>query len=139
MKRDKDLIRSLLLEIERSNRVDGLEFESRFSPHLSEGPSLIVFSLNGTEDRPELRSRDYQLIQMQRAGLIEFVDKQDNADFYGGRVRLTPVGHDVAEAIANDDYWSKLRVAAPKEAYDMVKNVVSSLAVTALSSIMGWG
>ncbi len=53
--------------------------------------------------------------------------------------RLTPLGHDAVEAIEKPETWKKLRDAAPKEAYEIVKGVSSSLAITALSKVMGWG
>jgi hypothetical protein len=140
VRRNRDLIRSLLLEIEASDAVGGLRFDGRFTTTIDDTSSfLTIVAINGREARPELRSRDYHLIQMQLAGLIDFVDHQNGIDFCGGRVRLTPLGHDAAEAIANEHLWTKLRVAAPHEAYAPLKNVASSVAVAGLTKVMGWG
>ncbi|WP_444463283.1 DUF2513 domain-containing protein [Rhodobacter capsulatus] len=135
MKRDKNLIRDLLLKIEASDTPDGLRFDSRFAPYVGRGAIL----LEAVEAKPELRSRDYQLLLMKQSGLIEFVGKDHPIDFHGGRVRLTPAGHDAVEAISDDEIWRRLREAAPKEAYEIIKDVGSSVAVAALTTLMGWG
>lgn len=113
MKRNRDLIRSLLLAIEASDHPTGLDIPGRFAPYVADG----VFSLYGEEPHPEWRERDYNLILMESAGLVEFVDGKPDRDFYGGRVRLTPAGHDAIEAISDDRFWGKLKASTPREAY----------------------
>ena len=135
MKRDREVIRQILIEVEACPQPSGLEIPSRFSLYADD----FIISLNGTEAHPELRSRDYNLILMQRAGLIDFVDKQTGDDFYGGRVRLTPAGHDAAEALSDDRLWERLKHASPGEAYALLKDVASRSAVDVLSRLMGWG
>ena len=135
MKRNRDLMRALLLELEACGDPTGLEIRGRFEA-FQDG---MIFLLHGTEARPELRERDYQLIQLEKAGLIEFVDEQRSPNFLGGRVRLLPAGHDAIDAIADESIWSRLKNSAPKEAYDIVKAAASTAGAKALSTAVGWG
>jgi hypothetical protein len=52
--------------------------------------------------------------------------------------RLTTTGHDAMEIVGDKSFWEKLKSVAPKEAYQLMKGVGSTLAVNSLSSLMGW-
>ena len=112
MKREKDRFRALLVRLEE--QPNGL---------------LIV---GGTLDASvEERKDAYHLSLMQDEGLALEVNKSV--------WRLTAIGHDAAEAIGGNEVWERLRDAGPAEAYDIVKNLASTLTVTAISKLMGWG
>ncbi len=138
MKRDKELIRKLLIEIESSDKIEGLKLDSRFTYERYGNESIVGFGPRETQ--PELRNRDYQLIKMAEAGLVKFKGSEKfQPEFKGGYVQLTNAGHDAIEAISDEELWKKLKSAAPKEAYDLIKGIASPAAVAAISTLMGWG
>ena len=73
----------------------------------------------------------YHLTLMADEGLV--------LEEFDGLWRLTTLGHDAVEAIGENSIWEKLKKASPSEAYEIVKGVGTSVAVVALSKVMGWG
>lgn len=112
MKRDRDFARELLLKMQGSRE------------------GFISHALVLDADDEELKL-DHHLDLLMDEGLVAKKGK------YG--FRLTPLGHDAVEAIEKPETWKKLRNAAPREAYEIVKGIGSSLSTPALSKVMGWG
>jgi hypothetical protein len=86
MKRDMDLIREILLEVEKSPSLEGCH----------------VKILGRTSE--ELY---YNAQQAQDAGLIEAKFAHGSADFHV--VRLTYEGHEFLDAARNDTRWAKAK------------------------------
>lgn len=112
MKRDRERIRRILVRLE------------------SEPTGIIVCGGLLSPDPDELAD-EYHLKLMSDEGMVLEINY--------GTWRLTSLGHDAVEAINDPEVWDKLKEAAPKEAYEIIKGVGSSLAVAALSKLMGWG
>ncbi|WP_375688807.1 hypothetical protein [Pseudooceanicola sp. LIPI14-2-Ac024] len=112
MKRDRDYMRDLMLEMQNSR--------TGFVHH--------VLILNPSEE--DLR-RDHHLDLLMDEGLVARKDK--------GAYRLTPIGHDAVEAIEKSETWEKIKSLAPGEAYEVIKGTTSSLALAALSKLFGFG
>ncbi len=53
--------------------------------------------------------------------------------------RLTAIGHDAVEALSKIALWEQLKASGPKEAYNLLAGTTTSLAVAAISKLMGWG
>ena len=111
MKRDRDLLRDLLLELVTA----------------PEGFLIHVLTSSSTEE--DMR-RDHHLDLLMDEGLVT----KKGANTF----RLTPLGHDAIEAIENPERWKDLKSRLPSEAYGVIKGVSSSLATSALSKLMGW-
>lgn len=89
MKRDDDLIRSLMFEAEAATDW-----------RLSERGAVVL------NPDPESNRRAYHLILLCDAGLFSQVGK--------GVFRLTNSGHDWLATVRDDTVWSKTKVAAGK-------------------------
>ena len=111
MKRDRDLLRDLLLELEKA----------------PEGFVIHFISSGSTSD--DLR-RDHHFDLLMDAGLV--TKKGEST------IRLTPLGHDAVEAIGKSETWLQLKAKAPSEAYEMIKGIGGALVTSALSRLMGW-
>ena len=111
MKRDRDYLRDLVLQMQRE--PDGTIYHVLLAAPLDEELKL-----------------DHHLELLVDQGLV--APKGDDG------YRLTSSGHDAVEAIEKESFWLKLREASPREAYEILKPVGSSLAVNALSKLMGW-
>ncbi|MGE8360294.1 DUF2513 domain-containing protein [Pseudomonas sp.] len=86
MKRDWNLIRSLLLEIE------ALEWGRQFSPRPLDGHSLEVVN--------------HHLHLLEKAGLVECIDYYRwNGEPARVANALTLLGHDLLDSIRDDDGW----------------------------------
>lgn len=111
MKRDRALLRGLLGELQLAPR----------------GSISIAPDLNPSE---EVSKRLHHLELMIDQGMVTRPSQYS--------YRLTSLGHDAAEALEQNETWAKLETSAPKEAYELLKTVGTSLAVAALSKLMGW-
>ncbi|MGB3316186.1 MAG: hypothetical protein WBB85_17425 [Albidovulum sp.] len=112
MKRERDRIRNLLLRLEGE----------------PQGFLIVAGLLNASDEE---RADEYHLKLMADEGLVVETDE--------AVWRLTALGHDAVEALEVNAFWEKLKSAGPKEAYELLKGATSSLAVTAISKLMGWG
>lgn len=132
-------MREILLEIEGSDDPKGKEFPGRFDAYSSTSGGAFVFLSNGTESRPELRERDYNICLLEDAGLIEATTRYGSEDdFYGGVLKLTNLGHDLIDAISDDGFWKKLVKAAPAEAYDIAKGHLGPIGMKSLLGLLGY-
>ncbi len=86
MKRDLDLCRKVMLEIEKSPTID-----ERIELHIE----------GYTEEQIE-----YNLLQLHKAGLVE-LDGQYIHEDYHHAIGLTPVGHDFLDKARDNNIWKK--------------------------------
>ena len=112
MKRDKDFLRTILLEMQES--------EIGFILH-----ELV---LSPSEHEKKL---DHHLDLLIDEGLVSRKGKHG--------FRLTAVGHDAVEAIGKSATWDKIKSLSPGEAYEVVKGLTSSTAALALAKLLGLG
>jgi DNA-binding PadR family transcriptional regulator len=94
MKRDLDLMKAILLELEESPSTNGwleLEIEGRMSEEVSEHVHLLA-----------------------EAGLIEAYDASSSDGQDWKPVRLTNSGHDFLEYSRNDNAWNSSKRALSK-------------------------
>jgi DNA-binding transcriptional ArsR family regulator len=95
MKFDKEIMREILLEIERSDQ----------------DPRLTV-DLSSIKQSPILVAYHIQL--MYEAGIIEAVDQSSMSQYAWQAQRLTYQGHELLDAIRDPDIWNKTKAAAQK-------------------------
>lgn len=99
MKRDMDLVRSLLVEIEK------LPFDGSFHDVSVPGRSEEEIS--------------YHILLMKEAGLIEATDLSSMDGVCWKPVRLTNDGHEFLEAARNDNLWSNAKQRVISTAGDL--------------------
>jgi len=121
MERDLDLVRILLLEIERGTSPSGLH----------EAPKA-----EGYEDVKVL----YHLVIMQQAGLIEAAIHIDRGALVGAHsIRLTWNGHEFLDAARQPSRWNKARRIMKEKGveigFDMLKEVLLGIARGDLSGV----
>ncbi|WP_372839710.1 hypothetical protein [Phaeovulum sp.] len=112
MKRDRERIRDLLVRLENDQN----------------GVIIIGGVLNASVEEI---TDEYHLKLMADEGLV--------VETHHSGWRLTSIGHDAVEALSKLAFWEQLKSAGPKEAYELLKGATSSLAVAAISKLMGWG
>ena len=100
MKRDMDLIRKILFEVEKA-------------PY--SGPDWIDLEIEG-HSRGEI---SYQVLLLWEAGLIEGVDASGRGSDYRP-IRLTWDGHEFLEAVKDDTRWAKVKNAMAHDDYDNI-------------------
>lgn len=102
MKRDWDLIRTILLRMEQGN------------------PAEIYY--NGIEGYPYEQVL-YHLYLLYRAGLIEGIATQAIADLYPEvyPTTITWKGHDLLERIRDDSFWTKAKQALQEAGIEFAK------------------
>lgn len=110
MKRNMDLIREILLEIE------------------VRPPSVMGFDLNIENYSPEMVS--YHVLLLHEAGLIRAAEPKGNQRFWRPK-RLTWRGHEFLEASKDNARWSKV-----KEAMEGAGGFVVEVAKTLLIELM---
>ncbi|MBT8457123.1 MAG: DUF2513 domain-containing protein [Rhodobacteraceae bacterium] len=101
MKRDENLIRSLLLELEAAN-----DFE------LDGGANSI-----GNHDE----ARHYHFMLMQDAGLVAHTNH--------GFFRLTSQGHDFLDAIRDEGLWQQTKAVVAESGGNVTVEILKQLAV----------
>lgn len=111
MKRDMELVRQILLAIERSPDPD-LRF---------------VLDIAGTDHKT---SHAHYLLLMQ-AGLVHAIDRSSHGDDYIS-VSLTWHGHDLLDAIRDEERWQEISALASRIGYcsaDMLVELARGLAL----------
>lgn len=109
MKRDIELIKKILIEIEESKKVKG----------------WLVVDISG-------RSRDeisYHIKLLYQAGLIDAVDQTTKTEFEWTAKSLTWQGHEFLDAIRNDAVWSKMKSKIKEQGGSLPFHVIKELAV----------
>jgi DNA-binding transcriptional ArsR family regulator len=122
MKRDMDLVRCILLEIEKESYI-----EHSFDLDIRDYPKEVV---------------DYHLVILNEAGLIKVLDMSGEEGVYLRPIRLTWQGHEFLETVRNDTQWGEVKKVMSKTggiAFEVAKLVGIELAkqaaFRALSSI----
>jgi uncharacterized protein DUF2513 len=114
MKRDMDLIRAILLEVEKSTSPGGCRIE--LPDH----------------SREELY---YNAQQAQDAGLIEAKFSSDGTAFHV--LRLTYAGHEFLDAARNDTRWAKAKEIVIKNTGTLTVEAVKIALSTLIKHAMG--
>ena len=109
MKRNMDLIREIMLEIER------------------QPDRHTWFSLNLAGSTPE--AIDHYLLLLQDAGFIHLTRKTSSGEDTVFSGRLTWQGHEFLEAIRPDEWWERLK-AAMADAGGSVTDVAMALVIS---------
>ncbi len=111
MKRDMDLVRQILLEIEASQETLG----------------VVELEIKGYS--PDVVS--YHVRALDEAGLVEAKDMSGMGEIDWRPMRLTWEGHEFLEAARDDGLWQKAKqkigTAAGGVTFDILKSVLYSL------------
>lgn len=109
MKRDIELIKEILIEIEKSG-----------------APNEVV-----DVDIPEKSQEEisYHIKLMNQAGLVEAEDVSGTGSFQWLPVSLTWQGHEFLDAIRNDTVWSKMKSKIKEQGGSLPFHVIKELAV----------
>lgn len=124
MKRDMDLIRTMLLAIEMDDRYDAA------SLHALEGPSDF-----GVHDK-SFEEVAYHLQMIVDRGLI-YGKRSNIAPIYGG---LTMAGHDFLDSVRDPEIWRQTKDAAGKAGgftLDLLVDLAKGLVKTQLKRLTG--
>lgn len=103
MKRDMDLIRDILLEIEEGRRI----FEIRSASE----SAVLGLDDEGSMSREEAERWHYNLSLMHDAGLVDFRRSGGGAWFVEG---ITWAGHDFLDSVRDPEIWEKTKEGAEK-------------------------
>ena len=116
MKRDMDLIRAIMLEVEKSPSLDGcpVEIPGRSAEELY-----------------------YNARQAQDAGLIEAKFAPGSHDFHV--LRLTYEGHEFLDAARNDTLWAKAKATAIRDAGALTLEGLKITLTTLIKHKLGGG
>lgn len=101
MKRDMDLIRQILLEIEAGKRV--------FDIRSDEMSRALGIEEEGSMSREEADKWDYHLNLVDEAGLVEFRRLGGGGWFVEG---ITWSGHDFLDSVRDPDVWDRTKAGA---------------------------
>ena len=94
MKRNPDLIREILIELEE---------------HEDPAPPDLVLERDGGEDETKAR----HVLLAEEAGLVTWeADGHNRGDYGFIRIRLTGPGHDFLESIRSDSVWAAVKSRA---------------------------
>ncbi len=111
MKRDMDLVRRILLSIERQAVAPGEAFHIGF-----EGISEETVS--------------YHVLLMSDAGLLDAIDFSSADSFHVAPVRLRWEGHEFLDKIRSDTVWNKIKSVAMEKTGALSFQAISTLATT---------
>lgn len=131
MKRDMDLIRSLLLEIE-GGRVS-------FSTLSKETADTLGLDPQEALSREEAEALEYHLDLLREAGFAEFIELSGG---YWQVERITWKGHEFIDSIRDPEIWRQTKAGAAKVGSFSVKtlaDVAVALAKARLEQFMTTG
>jgi hypothetical protein len=124
MKRDMDLVRRILMDIEACPEADAQ-------------PGYLQLDFEGHSTEEVM----YHVQLLGEAGLIETQDQSDLAGFRIFPQRLTWQGHEFLDAIRKDTIWEKAKSIALEKTgalgFEALKVVSLKLAADALSAFTG--
>jgi hypothetical protein len=123
MKRDWDVIRQVLIEVE------SLSEESKYDKR---------YGL-GREHDQENRSKSEQALLLWKAGFLDAVDVGTLAGPAIAAPELTWKGHELLDTIRSKPVWEKIKVTAREKGIDLTFDAVIALGKFALASILGGG
>ena len=113
MKRNMDLIRTILLEIEKVNYEGG----------------WINLQMAGYSDNEV----SYHVMLLTEAGLIDAIDLSTNTVFAWAPKRLTWYGHEFIEASRDDTRWEKVKTIMKEKGGGFAFDVMKSLLITLMT------
>ena len=118
MKRDWDLVRSILQRLEEARNGEVVDARG-FDGHES---SLVA----------------YHMAIMGEAGIIDARTHQDTSGFdMGLALRMTWKGHEFYDSIREDKVWNKVKQSAIEKGIELTFDLIGALAGQALRSMMG--
>src|SRR5262249_20412628 len=120
MKRDMDLIRAILMNVEESD----------------ESP-LGWTNLNIPDHRPEMVS--YQVLLLTDAGLVESNDLSTLEGLDVRPKRLTWAGHEFLDAARNDTIWNKTKHVVKEKGGAIPFEVLKALLIKMTAALFGLG
>lgn len=103
MKRDMDLIRQILLEIEAGKRL--------YDIRSSEVSRALGLEDDGSMSREDAEKWNYHLRLLDESGLVEFRQTGGGGWFVNG---VTWSGHDFIDSIRDPDVWDRTKAGALK-------------------------
>jgi hypothetical protein len=115
MKRDMDLIREVLIAIEKFETVQ---------PH--------ILSIKGYDEQTVA----YNITLLKEAGLVEARTGQIDSKLYAEPIKLTWAGHEFLESIQNKNVWEKTKQFVSKNGGGLALSVVKDLAISYLRKEM---
>ena len=119
MKRDMDLVRSILLEVEKSTHPMG----------------MLNLELPG-QDQTVI---SYHVMLLKEAGLIEATNLTSSAGYSWKARRLTWEGHEFLDNARSDTVWkktkSKISDAVGSASLEVVKQVLKQVTLAAVAQI----
>lgn len=119
MKRDWDVIRNVLIEVEALDSAQGQTIEY--------GPA-------SESDEPE---KDAHSILLWKAGFIEGIDASDMDGDAIHAQGLTWAGHDLLETIRSKVVWERIKATANDKGIELTFDAVKALGKAALAAIIG--
>ena len=121
MKRDWDVIREVLIEVEALSEAERNTF----------GYGV------GDEHEGEDQAKSEQALLLWKAGYIEAID----ASTMAGAAILSPElswqGHDLLDTLRSKPVWERIKKTAAEKGLELTFEVVKSLGTLALESIVG--
>ncbi|MDZ4104380.1 MAG: DUF2513 domain-containing protein [Hydrogenophaga sp.] len=121
MKRDWDLIREVLIEIE------ALEEPKRY---------MVTYGV-GDEHQPEAHAKAHQALLLWKAGFIEAVDASSLAGPAIVSPALTWQGHDLLDTLRSKPVWERIKKIAEEKGIELTFDAVKALGKAALSAVAG--
>ena len=119
MKRDWDLVRTILLRVEAQPNTQSL-----LRPNELEGFDAENVS--------------YHIKLLIDAGLIEgLISKTLNAPIYAMARELTWQGHEFLDSIRNPGLWNAIKIKAREKAVDLTIDTIKALAKALLDELLG--
>lgn len=119
MKRNWDVIRDVLIEVEALDSVQDQTIEY--------GPAR-------ESDEPE---KDVHGILLWKAGFIEAIDASDMDGDAIHAQGLTWAGHDLLETIRSKAVWERIKATAKEKGIELTFDSVKALGKAALTAVIG--
>nr|WP_186329685.1 DUF2513 domain-containing protein [Variovorax boronicumulans] len=119
MKRNWDVIRELLIEVEA---LDQAQFEDLQygAPSVSRNPEKAV-----------------HMVLLWKAGFVEGVDSSSDAGDAVIATGLTWAGHDLLETMRSKPVWDQVKKIAQEKGIELTFDAVKTLGRTAFAAIIG--
>lgn len=118
MKRDMELIRTILFQIEKKGENPKGLVELDISSHSAEVVS-------------------HHVLLLQEAGLVDALDLSTRAGFRMKPKRLTWAGHEFLDAARNDTVWNKAKEMVRDQGGTIPFEVLKGLLIKLVSSLFG--
>ncbi|MCI0378775.1 MAG: DUF2513 domain-containing protein [Gemmataceae bacterium] len=120
MKRDMDLVRSILAKVEEEGKVRGWIRDLSIPNHSAEEVS-------------------YHIQLLAEAGLLEALTRKTLGNLQALPMRLTWAGHEFLDAARNDTVWNKAKELVKDKGGAVPFEVLKGLLIKVASSVFGLG